>query len=597
MDIDYSDGDSAEAKVLGLLRQEADVSAGATPAIGHYGDWPTEYHLCPERSHLLRPFDFSGLDVLELGAGMGAVSRLIAEKARHLTVVEGTSRRYAALSERLKGLTNWDGWVGNIQDFTSDRKYDVVCVIGVLEYSELFVETGNGKTAHEIFLERASSFLKPAGVLILAIENRLGLKYWTGLGEDHLGKRFEGIAGYATSKTPRTFSRLELKSLFEKVGLLSIQEYFPYPDYKIPSSVLSLELLRDFPRVAAAIASAKSSRDYLNPSNRSEFPELLAIEGIADATLLPEFANSFLFLGSRVPSSPVMSQVCSRQLSEKELGWHFSSRLRHPTRTTFRRTEDALVVDKTLRDRSDLRVSFRDEFEWAGALSAPVQSPPHWIPMWARNVYYGKVNVAREMLVRFLRWSLQQWSVGGPDQMLRGEAIDALVINTAVNGEGFPTGHFDLEWSSTKPIRSSYFIFRNCLALWNFRPFLESFLKGSSLGALYSELCHDLNVTPNFEADLALEMRFQSLVNQVPAAQQHAHDLRSAFALRFSGPGFRRDGARPRLMARVKGRLKRQLKQTFPKLVPSCVGFLSRTKAFLSRKILLDYTQSLGETR
>ncbi len=134
MSIAYSDGREIESQVYRLLREAKDLDSLTPIALSRYADWPVRYHLCPERGNLVRPLNFSGLKVLELGAGMGAVSRVLSETAESLYVVEGTQVRFNALSERLRDRTNWKGEVANIADFKTSEKFDVVCVVGVLEY-------------------------------------------------------------------------------------------------------------------------------------------------------------------------------------------------------------------------------------------------------------------------------------------------------------------------------------------------------------------------------------------------------------------------------------------------------------------------------
>ena len=57
-------------------------------------------------------------------------------------------------------------------------------MIGVFEYGESYIRSEN---PYVDFLRIISKHLKPDGKIILAIENRLGLKYWAGCTEDHFG--------------------------------------------------------------------------------------------------------------------------------------------------------------------------------------------------------------------------------------------------------------------------------------------------------------------------------------------------------------------------------------------------------------------------
>jgi 2-polyprenyl-3-methyl-5-hydroxy-6-metoxy-1,4-benzoquinol methylase len=292
MEIEYSDGHAIEERILELIRQAPKRDSSESIAQSQYAQWPVRYHLCPERANLLRPFHFRGLDVLELGAGMGAVSRWIAEEARSLHVVEGTHARFKVLSERLKDLSNWSGEVGNFQDFETDRRFDAVCLIGVLEYSELFLRNTGG-SPHLWLLQRCRQFLKPGGILIVAIENALGLKYWNGAAEDHRATLFDGICGYPASATPRTFSRKELKQLLVEAGYGEVDVFYPFPDYKIPRTILSEGLFEKAPALAAELAAGLPSHDYLGLPLVKYFPDTLACENLARAGLLADFSHSF----------------------------------------------------------------------------------------------------------------------------------------------------------------------------------------------------------------------------------------------------------------------------------------------------------------
>lgn len=72
-----------------------------------------------------------------------------------------------------------------------------------------------------------------------AVENRLGLKYWAGCTEDHVGKYFEGLENYPDTRSVRTFSRKELSDIIDQAGEFKTTFYYPYPDYKFPMTIYS----------------------------------------------------------------------------------------------------------------------------------------------------------------------------------------------------------------------------------------------------------------------------------------------------------------------------------------------------------------------
>ncbi len=78
---------------------------------------------------------------------------------------------------------------------------------------------------------------------MIAIENRLGLKYFAGCMEDHLGTYFSGIEDYAGGGEVRTFVRSRLERMLAESGLGEYSFYYPYPDYKFMTAVYSDERL------------------------------------------------------------------------------------------------------------------------------------------------------------------------------------------------------------------------------------------------------------------------------------------------------------------------------------------------------------------
>lgn len=115
-------------------------------------------------------------------------------------------------------------------------------MVGVLEYAAIFTSSS---TAHADLLKKATALLKSDGVLLLAIENRFGLRYWLGCSEDHIGKPFVGIQGYQQPNTAKTFSKEELNRMLQEQGLTS-RFYYTLPDYKFPTAIFTDEWLPSF---------------------------------------------------------------------------------------------------------------------------------------------------------------------------------------------------------------------------------------------------------------------------------------------------------------------------------------------------------------
>jgi SAM-dependent methyltransferase len=206
--------------------------------------------------------------------------------------VEGSLARARLARLRTRDLTGVEIACAPFQRLAPNRNFDLIFCIGVLEYSELFVEAGD---PFDQVLKLLASWLNPGGTLVVAIENQFGLKYFNGLREDHLGVPFEGLEGYHGSPAgPRTFGRGELAGMLA-THFPHVEFLYPFPDYKIPSSVVRHEFLAG--NEAAEIAMRAPSRDYHSPS-RGLWDESLVTMELGRNGMLPCLANSFLALAS-----------------------------------------------------------------------------------------------------------------------------------------------------------------------------------------------------------------------------------------------------------------------------------------------------------
>lgn|GEM_PF-284447 len=301
-DFGYSDGIAQEDYVLSTIRAARDLSTFSDELRGSIRDWASEYHFSQERHNLLRHLKFRpGMTILELGCGCGAITRQLGESGARVTAVEGSLQRARAAAARCRDLSNVRVHCSNFQDLVFDEKYDVVTFIGVLEYAPQYFESADpiGEC-----LEIACNALKPNGVLVIAIENQLGLKYFCGYREDHADIPFFGIEDRYNEKTAVTFGRRELGRILNGKGLSQVEFQYPFPDYKIPKALFTEKGFREQGFHPEEIIRQLGSRDYAGDLT-PVFDEKLAVPVLCRNGIMEDLSNSFLVLASRdsIPST------------------------------------------------------------------------------------------------------------------------------------------------------------------------------------------------------------------------------------------------------------------------------------------------------
>ena len=298
-EFNYSDGAASEIMLRDILSAAKNLSSDSDELAQQISDWPSEYHLSPTRANLLRPLDLSSVErVLELGCGCGSITRYLGEATEaQIDAVEGSPIRADLAALRCRDQQNISISSANFNQVEfPENHYDLVLFVGVTEYAGRFSERETDQEALQDLLALARRALKPNGVVLIAIENRLGLKYIEGACEDHYGKPFIGIDNYPESAGIRTYSRDEWLSEITQSGFSASQFIYPFPDYKIPTLLVHDQAVTGLADAGAADAMSRvKSRDYVAPFDMGD-KEAALWQGKLDQGSLGESANSFMIL-------------------------------------------------------------------------------------------------------------------------------------------------------------------------------------------------------------------------------------------------------------------------------------------------------------
>lgn len=281
----YSDGD-IEDEILDMVRSGKDTEE----ILRKDGRWPVLYHLSSLRENLLSWYPMEAdANVLEIGAGCGAITGCLCRKAGHVDAIELSERRAKINAARNQEADNLTIYIGNFEDFVPERKYDYITLIGVLEYCASYIHTEN---PYRDMLKKVRSYLKPDGQLIIAIENKFGMKYWAGAKEDHTGRYFEGMEDYCNTSGVRTFTKIGLQRLLQKSGYGHLHFYYPQPDYKMPLTIYSDQYM---PR-----AGDLRNITFTYDQDRMQlFREEAAYDSLCRDDMFGYFANSFLVFAGK----------------------------------------------------------------------------------------------------------------------------------------------------------------------------------------------------------------------------------------------------------------------------------------------------------
>lgn len=310
--IDYNDGDEIENRIARIVAQASDLTVHSIELREHCSDWASLYHLSSSRVNILRPFknDIRG-NILEIGSGCGAITRYLGECGANVLALEGSLRRASITRSRTRDLDNVVVVCDKFDDFEINCQFDMITLIGVLEYANLFSLSSDPQVA---MLKKVRALLKPHGKLILAIENQFGLKYFAGFPEDHLNQPMYGIEGRYRSDQPQTFGRNVLAQLLSEAGFESSYFMAPFPDYKFPISVVTEDGFGCDNFDSSIFAVQSATRDPQSPPIFVFSPERVWPNLVRNG-LAMDMANSFVILAEK------FKQIKIRSI----LAYHFST--------------------------------------------------------------------------------------------------------------------------------------------------------------------------------------------------------------------------------------------------------------------------------
>lgn len=466
----YSDGDEVENRIASVIAATQDCSVLSSQLRSHIIDWPTRYHLSSQRANILRPLraSLSG-SVLEIGSGCGAITRYLGEVARSVTALEGSRRRAHITRLRTRDQGNVEVICDEFSAFETEQRFDAVTLIGVLEYANMFVRSDQA-ALH--MLSKARARLNDDGCLIIAIENQLGLKYWAGAPEDHLGQAMLGLEDKYKPGGVRTYGKQALGDLLKSAGFESVDFLYPFPDYKLPSCVLAEGAFNNPAFDPTPFLVLTAAKDHQLPADSAFCLE--RVWPVVQANgLAMDLANSFLI----VARPRDKSKATAPGDGKRPLAWHFSTQ-RLPQfckETVFSHERDdseVSIVRRPLSSNAEASAAsvpglshrLEDDTPYAplpllSSSLIDIVTRPGWSDQQLADfVLLYAVQLARIGSIDLVQDSRVRWN-----QPLPGWLFDCIPQNIRVHPDG-TCSVFDLEWRLEQDLSFVQLVFRS---LWH----------------------------------------------------------------------------------------------------------------------------------
>ena len=519
----YKDG--SEEELLSIV-QNTDES-GYNDIITARRSWPILYHLSDIRGNIVDFLPFTKEDeVLEIGAGCGAITGTLARHAGHVDCIELSKARSLVNATRHQRMDNINILVGNFQDIekTLTKQYDYITLIGVLEYAASYIASDK---PYEEFLTIIKKHLKPKGRLIIAIENKYGLKYWAGCKEDHIANFMSGLEGYVGVDSVKTFSKNGLTKLLDSIGLSCVDYYYPYPDYKLPLSIYSDEYLPSKGSLNNNFRNFDNDRMLL-------FDETRVFDNLIDDGMFEMFSNSFLvsagstesdkndriifskFSNDRNPAYKIRTDIYKKdgrrevyKVGTSDAGDEHIRKMDKLYEGLQTQAENTIFdINKSRLTSSGLELEYISGETLESKLDEALHSKDNWLFSRMVMEYQDEVwNMAKEDFVPTDKYYevFGENAYTGPAKSMKISNIDMIFPNILVNGDKWTV--IDYEWSFDFPIPVNFVLYRTIhYYIYTGR---DKLLNDMDIESLFSMMGVDRSFE---EVYLSMERSFQNFI-------------------------------------------------------------------------------------
>lgn len=229
--------------------------------------------------------------VLEIGGKYGNITEMLSNKAGEVWTLENDFIKCQMIEGRTGVNANTTALLGCIEDIAElNIKFTKIYVVGVLNSIDDYLssEDFNGLSAQEYALKKLTDLLEDKGELIIADDNRLGMKYFNGARLSSRESAFAQIEKGNADNNRYLFSKKEIENILKGMSpKFEYKFYYPYPDYKYCDIIFSDGRL---PNKNELDCDSYCWEEY----GYNSFRDSKVFNSFIDEGLFDRFSNSFL---------------------------------------------------------------------------------------------------------------------------------------------------------------------------------------------------------------------------------------------------------------------------------------------------------------
>jgi hypothetical protein len=430
--------------------------------------------------------------VLEISPGDGAETKWLAERFKELDIIDGDPKRVQAIGAMASLYKNVNISVDDIRKATFNKKYDLIIMPNAWEHI-LFYGTSSPKGSLVDLLKKVNGILNESGIVMLTLENKLGIKQL--LGRSNRISRFPKIS-------PASFTKQDITELLEEAGFDYKQFYHVFPDNRFARTIIAEN---------DEVLSLRPYNWIKFQSNDHQFsiPEPIILKTLTDMGLFWQLSNSFLVLAGKSGNARLKTEWLIKKINNTSYDIKF-----HHAITLEKKAPSKYMINRTpISDSKPFFIS--GEVEYRLENEEYVDGELLSFKLYRALLEKNQASAIKRV-IKILHDSLiSKYCTGSVDPcgfpLVSGEAFDYTLWNLVQPKNG-DIIFIDKKWRVKQAIPADFILFRNLFhADLLIHPFLNDRNRQrfiiDNIRCIYPHYSRD-----RLKHDVWLEEKFQSIL-------------------------------------------------------------------------------------